>query len=107
LGFVPNHSAEEAFIPMNEIAKEPPACRPGETEKILLRIARECIEEGPGYSQETVVLRKAAEQLEIGEDLRGQQGLLTAWQNLFRNGQLSWGYNVENPSAPFFHLSVQ
>jgi hypothetical protein len=32
--------------------------------------------------------------------------LLTAWQNLFRNGQLSWGYDVENPSAPFFHLPI-
>jgi hypothetical protein len=79
MSFVPTFPAEEAVIPMNEIERETPSCRPAEAERILLRIARECIEEGPGYAQETVVLRKAAEQLEIGEDLRRQQGLLTAW----------------------------
>ena len=31
---------------------------------------------------------------------RRQQGLLTAWQNLFRNGQLSWGFRWETPAPP-------
>jgi hypothetical protein len=74
--------------------------------EVLLKIARDCIEEGPGMAQEMVVLRKAAEELNVGNDLKEQQRLLTAWQNLFRTGQLSWGYDVGNPSAPFFHLPV-
>jgi len=75
-------------------------------EEVLLGIARDCIEQGPGFAQETVVLREAARRLQLGDDLKQQQRLLTAWHNLFRNGLLSWGYNVENPSPPFFHLPL-
>lgn len=70
----------------------------------LLDIARECIQQGPGFSQETVVLRQAAERLRL-EDLAQQQRLLTAWQDLFREGILSWGYNIDNPASPFFHIA--
>jgi hypothetical protein len=76
-------------------------------EEVLLRIAADCIEQGPGFAQESVVLREAAEQLHLGQDLKAQQRLLTAWHELFRCGRLSWGYSVDNPSAPFFHLPVQ
>jgi hypothetical protein len=31
--------------------------------------------------------------------------LLTAWHDLFRKGILAWGFDVDNPAAPFFHLS--
>jgi hypothetical protein len=91
---------------MNEIKEPTSVSRSADVDELLLRLARECIEEGPGFAQETVVLRKAAEQLGIGDDLRRQQRLLTAWQDLFRSGRLSWGYNVDNPSAPFFHLPI-
>jgi hypothetical protein len=74
-------------------------------EKELIDIAREYIEQGPGYSQETVVLREAAQRLGVGDDIKQQQQLLTAWNDLFREGVLAWGYDVDNPSAPFFHLA--
>jgi hypothetical protein len=91
---------------MNPTAETPSAPALARWEEILLKIARECVQEGPGFAQESVVLRRAAEELKVGNDLREQQRLLTAWQNLFRNGRLSWGYNVRNPSAPFFHVPV-
>jgi hypothetical protein len=71
----------------------------------LLKIAKQCLDEGPGYAQETVVLRKAFDELGLSRDLAEQQRLLTAWHNLFRSGKLSWGYDVDNPSSPFFHLA--
>lgn len=74
-------------------------------ENALLEIAKQFIEQGPGYSQESVVLREAAQRLDIGPDLRAQQRLLNVWQELFRNRVLAWGYDLDNPSAPFFHLA--
>jgi hypothetical protein len=77
-----------------------------ELEKTLRRIAEDCVAQGPGYAQDIVVLRKALEELGIGhEDLKHQQQLLTAWHDLFRKGILAWGFDVDNPAAPFFHLS--
>jgi hypothetical protein len=91
---------------MNQTELTRPVSALAPIEDLLLKIAKDCIQEGPGLAQEMVVLRKAAEDLNLGNDLRGQQRLLTAWQNLFRTGQLSWGYDVGNPSAPFFHLPI-
>jgi hypothetical protein len=76
-------------------------------EEVLFSIATGFIAQGPGFAQESVVLREAVDQLHLGRDLKEQQRLLTAWHELFRCGRLSWGYNVDNPSAPFFHLPVQ
>ena len=76
-----------------------------EIKQALIAIARSFIQQGPGYSQESVVLREAAERLSIGKDLQRQQQLLTAWHDLFHKGILSWGYDIDNPSAPFFHLA--
>jgi hypothetical protein len=36
-----------------------------------------------------------------------EQGLLTAWYDLFRTGHLSWGYNLNNPNPPFCHVTEQ
>lgn len=69
----------------------------------LLHIAHEFLDQGPGFAQESVVLREAVERLGIEDDLERQQDLLTSWHDLFRKGELSWGYDVDNPSAPFFH----
>jgi hypothetical protein len=69
----------------------------------LLQVAEECLEKGPGYAQESVVLREAAEALKTGSSLSAQQDLLTCWHELFREGKLSWGYDIDNPNAPFFH----
>lgn len=33
-----------------------------------------------------------------------QQAILTCWHDLFREGELSWGLNLDNPDPPFFHI---
>ena len=37
-------------------------------------------------------------------DLDIQQAILTCWHDLFREGTLSWGYDLDNPDPPFFHM---
>lgn len=34
-----------------------------------------------------------------------QQAILTVFYDLFRSGQLSWGYNLSNADPPFIHLT--
>lgn len=72
--------------------------------KTLMSIARDCIARGPGFSQERVILRNAGDALQLSS-IEDQQHLLTAWHDLFRDGYLSWGYNIDNPNAPFFHIT--
>jgi hypothetical protein len=69
----------------------------------LLDVARDATKKGPGYAQEVVVLREAAEILRSAT-LRDQQELLTQWHDLFRSGELDWGYDIDNPNAPFFRF---
>lgn len=75
-----------------------------EIRSALLRIARERYREGPGTAQEPVVLREAAEMLHATTDVRVQQQILTAWHNLFQDGTLIWGYDIDNPGHPFYHF---
>lgn len=71
----------------------------------LLSIASQHVLRGPGYAQEGVVLRQARN--EFGpKTLAHEQRILEAWQRLFIDGELSWGYDLDTPSAPFFHLAV-
>lgn len=47
---------------------------------------------------------------EIGRRIKlgghnSEQTVLTVWNDLFRNGYLSWGFNLNNPNPPFFHLT--
>jgi hypothetical protein len=92
---------------VREIAEIAPGTSSTQLEEVLLRIATDFIAQGPGLAQESVVLRKAVDQLHLDRDLKEQKRLLTAWHELFRCGRLSWGYSVDNPSAPFFHLPVR
>lgn len=57
-------------------------------------------------AQTSVVLKEVMQQLGSGaHSLEVQQEILTAFQDLFRSGDFSWGYNVDNPGEPFFHKS--
>jgi hypothetical protein len=51
------------------------------------------------------ILWEAADQLGIRGQPVAEQALLTEWQNLFRTGYLSWGFNISNPDPPFFHVT--
>jgi len=74
----------------------------------VINAARDCARKGPGYSQQRPVFDKVATELGEGMDsrisLELQQEILTCWHDLFREGELSWGYDLDNPDAPFFHL---
>lgn len=81
----------------------------------ILAIAKQMAQKGAGYAQEIVVLRevedKYGEQLKTNPDLMAavprSRLILTAWHDLFRDGELSWGYDLNNPNAPFFHVPVR
>ncbi len=68
----------------------------------LLAVVDACLKQGPGFAQDCVVLREAAEKL-CPNNLSEQQELLTCWHNLFLDGTLAWGYDLDTPGAPFFH----
>ncbi len=77
-----------------------------EARKVLLRIAEEMSKRGPGFAQESVVLRESLGALKLSaEDVESQQIILTCWHDLFRDGTLAWGYDLENPGPPFFHFA--
>jgi|GEM_PF-2850187 len=71
----------------------------------ILRSAKAYYVMGPGWAQESVVLRQAAERLGILDSVRQQQIMLNIWQELFRDGTLVWGYDVDHPAHPFFHFA--
>lgn len=79
-----------------------------EVKEAVFQTAVELAAHGPGWAQQAVVLRKVAERLQprLGTGLAAQQAILTAWHDLFLERRLSWGYNLENPNAPFFHVPV-
>ena len=74
----------------------------------VLEAARNCALRGPGDAQQRPVLDEVA--MEFGGsmyttlDLDKQQAILTCWHDLFRDGTLSWGYDLDNPDPPFFHI---
>lgn len=77
------------------------------TLQLVYRVARRHAELGPGFAQQSSVLRAAAEEAGVRRgDVDSQQLLLTCWHDLFRFGKLAWGYNLDNPDAPFFHVPV-
>ncbi len=71
--------------------------------KPLFEFARDYAEKGLSYAHEGLVLRDYQKLCGI-EDLESEQKLLEEWHRLFAEGKLAWGYNVYNPSAPFFHV---
>ena len=74
----------------------------------VFEAAKECARGGPGYSQQRpvfdAVAGAAGGNMWTRLDLDFQQAILTCWHDLFREGVLSWGYDLDNPDAPFFHI---
>ena len=74
----------------------------------VLEAARTCAMQGPGLAQQRPVLDKVASgfggSMFTRLDLDIQQAILTCWHDLFREGTLSWGYDLDNPDSPFFHI---
>lgn len=72
--------------------------------KLVYRVACDCAKRGPGWSQQSPVLSAVAEKASAMGDTPKQQLILTCWHDLFALGLLSWGLNIDNPDAPFFHV---
>jgi hypothetical protein len=73
--------------------------------ELVFETAVELARKGPGWAQQGVVLNAVAERISATKrDERLQQRILTCWHDLFRSGHLSWGYNLDNPDAPFYHV---
>lgn len=74
----------------------------------VLDAAKRCAVGGPAYAQQRPVFDEVAVALGGGTytrlDLNIQQAILTCWHDLFREGELSWGYDLDNPDSPFFHI---
>ena len=77
-----------------------------EIKDLIWTIARESARNGPGWAQEGVVLRAVGDRLAgLGRaELPIQQMVLNAWHDLFAEKRLAWGYDLDNPSSPFFHV---
>jgi len=78
-----------------------------EIRRVLLEIIDEFSKIGPGYFQTGAILNEASQRLKIRNNLANEQALLTLYYDLFRSGQLSWGYNLPNTDPPFCHLTEQ
>jgi len=73
--------------------------------QIVLEVIADLSKQGSGYFQTNPILNEIAARLGRPRDLETQQAILQAWQGLFVNGHLSWGYDLSNPGPPFCHLT--
>ena len=76
-----------------------------ELKRVVSEIALEMAKKGPGWAQQNAVLWEVANRLNFSRDERAQQLILTCWHDLFREGVLSWGLNIDNPDLPFYHIA--
>ena len=79
-----------------------------EIQEIVWQVAKDSATHGPGWAQEGVVLRASAIGLPAavaaGLICTIQQLILDAWHDLFLQKKLAWGYDLDNPNSPFFHV---
>jgi hypothetical protein len=75
-----------------------------ELKEVVYSTAVDIASQGAGWAQERPLLNAVREKVPNGSDLKVEQSILTCWHDLFREGKLSWGYNLDNPNAPFFHV---
>ena len=75
--------------------------------ELVYQVAADLVRKGPGWAQQRSVLSEVSKQVPNSQDVRVQQQILTCWHDLFRLGRLSWGYDLDNADAPFYHLRDQ
>jgi hypothetical protein len=97
-----NHRRAERWYEVLSMSEE-------EIKALVWRTATESADRGPGWAQEGVVLRMVRERVFGSNDprranLKTQQMILDAWHDLFTEKKLAWGYDLDNPGAPFFHV---
>jgi hypothetical protein len=77
----------------------------GDIRNDVKTVAEECYRKGPGFAQEGIVMRTLRERFHP-RSVQDEQAILDCWHALFRDGELVWGYNLDNPAAPFYHVRV-
>jgi hypothetical protein len=55
--------------------------------------------------QQGLVLKEAAKRLGCRRNAESELAILSLWSDLFRTGYLAWGFNLDNPNPPFFHIT--
>jgi hypothetical protein len=76
-----------------------------ELRQVLLQVVADRHKKGASFFQSKGILNEVASRLGIARDTAAQQGLLTFFDDLFRQGVIGWGYDVANPDPPFLHLT--
>ena len=79
-----------------------------EIKNLVLETVTEFAGNGSGWSQEGVVLREIRDRFlkkaQQPPDITSQQAILNAWHDLFMEKKLAWGFDLDNPNSPFFHV---
>jgi hypothetical protein len=88
-----------------DVPLEEPAMSEQEIRNLVWEVASQAADKGPGWAQEGVVLREVRDRIpQARRDLTTEQMILNAWHDLFAERRLAWGYDLDNPSSPFFHV---
>jgi hypothetical protein len=61
--------------------------------------------QGGNLQQSTLMNAASATLVPVYGNRDLEQAILTQWQELFRTGLLAWGFDLNNPNPPFFHLT--
>lgn len=73
----------------------------------VLEVIKELSRGNSSQFQSASVLREVWSRLGLHQDIELEQAVLTFFHDLFRNGYIAWGYNIQNPDPPFCHLTEQ
>lgn len=73
--------------------------------QVLLQVISQMSNGGGAGLQVSSALHEAARQVRADKLAFNEQEILTAWADLFREGLLAPGYNLDNPGLPWFHLT--
>ena len=84
-----------------------PAPTPTDIRELILTVAREQQPKRPidASLQEGTLFREVSEQLRLHLSQETEQEILTQWHELMRTGYFAWGFNLNNPNPPFFHIT--
>lgn len=72
--------------------------------ELVYETAVQFAKRGAGWAQERPVLHEVGKKLDSRGFSQTEQLILTCWHDLFHLGKLSWGFDLDNPNAPFFHV---
>jgi hypothetical protein len=59
-----------------------------------------------GSLQQGSILQELQKRVGYSQSIEMQQAILTLWYDLFRNGILSWGFNLSNTDPPHCHVTA-